>query len=532
VNNDAQLSEGRIVAAADLGSNSFHMVVARWADGRLHVVDKLRERVALAAGLDADRRLTPDAEERALDCLRRFGERLRHMDAANVRAVGTNTLRKMKRSRQFLERARHALGHGIDIIPGREEARLVYLGVAHDVAHAVSDLPLFDDALGARSASDLGDPAGRRLVVDIGGGSTECVVGDGLEILQSDSLFMGCVSYTQRFFPEGKLTRKAMDHARLAALRELAPIRVAFSDSGWVQAIGSSGTILAIERIVTECGWSERHITAKSLRKLRKHIQSAGAVKDLDLVGLSDDRRLVIAGGVAVLCGVFDSLGIDVMETSQSALREGVLHDLLGRTEHRDLRDDTVSHFQQRTSVDVVQAERVEGVALHILERVAEDWDLDAARDGRLLAWAARLHEVGLTLSRSGYHKHGAYLIQHSDMPGFSRDDQAALASIVRAHRRKIETGLFDQLPRERQPRALRLAVLLRVARRLCRSRGAEPPLPTSVSVKGGTIRLAFSDEWVDENPLTCADLEEEARLLAAASIKLVVGQQSSTSSH
>jgi len=519
----AVANEGRTVAAADLGSNSFHMVVARWAGGRLHIVDKLRERVALAEGLDDRRRLTPDAEQRALACLQRFGERLQHMDASSVRAVGTNTLRRMKRSRQFLESGSKALGHEIDIISGREEARLVYLGVAHDVAHTAAVLPLRDSAEGVSGSSIAGDPAGRRLVVDIGGGSTECVVGDGFEILESDSLFMGCVSSSQRFFAEGKLSRKAMDRARMAARRELEPIRARTTESGWVQAIGSSGTILAIERILLECGWSERHVTAKGLRKLRKHIQAAGRVEHLDLEGLSDERRPVIAGGVAVLCGVFDSLRIDVMETSQCALREGVLHELLGRTEHRDLRDETVRRFQVRTEVDCEQAARVEHVALALLDRVADDWGLDDALDARLLAWAARLHESGLALSRSGYHRHGAYLVEHSDMPGFSREDQATLASLVRTHRRKISLALFDQLSRPRQKRALRLAVLLRIARRLCRSRGTESPLPESVHASGSSIRMKFTDGWLEENPLTHMDLDEEARLLSAAGIDLAV---------
>ncbi len=521
---EREADEGRTVAAADLGSNSFHMIVARWTGGRLHVVDKLRERVALAAGLDEQRRLTPEAEDRALSCLRRFGERLRHMDPESVRAVGTNTLRKMKRSRQFLERASDALGHRIDIIPGREEARLVYLGVAHDVAHAVADLPVYDDAdQGVSGAHGRGDPAGRRLVVDIGGGSTECVVGDGFEILESDSLFMGCVSYSQRFFPGGKLSRKAMDKARMAARRELEPIRRTTAESGWVQAVGSSGTILAIEQILTEAGWSERHVTAKGLRKLRKLLYSAGHSEHLDLPGLSDERRSVIAGGVGVLSGVFDSLRIETMETSHCALREGVLYDLLGRTEHSDLRDDTVRRFQERTNVDREQAERVERVALDLLEGVAETWELDSAPTRRLLAWAARLHEVGLALARAGYHKHGAYLIEHSDMPGFSREDQATLAAIVRAHRRKISTDVFDQLSQPRQNCALRLAVLLRIARRLCRSRAIETPRPESVKASSSTITVSFADGWLDENPLTRTDLDEEAQLLAAAGITFVV---------
>lgn len=497
--------EGRTVAAVDLGSNSFHMVVARWAGGRLHVVDKLRERVALAEGLDAKRRLSGEAQERAIACLERFGQRLAEMPADSVRAVGTNTIRSMRKGREFLTRAQEALGHDIDVIPGREEARLIYQGVAHDILHGVGEIE------------------GRRLVVDIGGGSTECVLGERLDVLECDSLFMGCVSFTQRFFRGGKLSRGRMDRARIAARRELEPIRRRYRTIGWDHAIGASGTIRAVERILVALGWTQRHIRADDLRRLRKQIQSSGKIESLDLPGLSEERRLVIAGGVAVLSGVFDSFGIEEMETSDNALREGLLYDLLGRIHHEDLRDHTVRRFQERTHVDRDQATRVERVALHLLDVVGESWELADPLDRKLLAWAAQIHEGGLAIARSGYHKHGAYVVGHSDMPGFSREDQAALATIVRTHRRKLSPELFDAVAPAHRRRVLRLTVLLRLARRLCRGRGSRPPVPESVRADGDEIELTFPAGWLDHHPLTRADLDEERELLAAAGVVLRV---------
>ncbi len=498
---NGRAGDERTVAALDLGSNSFHMVVARRDGGRLHVVDKLRERVALAAGLDASGRLTDAAAERALACLERFGQRLHDMPSQAVRAVGTNTLRQIRGESSFLARAEKALGHPIEVIGGKEEARLIYLGVAHDVAHDAE--------------------RGRRLVVDIGGGSTELVVGDRLLVRTCDSLYMGCVSYGQRFFGDGRISRNRMARARIAARREIEPIRRRYASLGWEHAIGASGTILAVEKVVVAAGWCPSGVSAKALRKLRKTIQATPSASALELPGLTEDRRDVIAPGVAILCAIFDSLGIDALDTSQHALREGLLYDLFGREDDADLRDETVRAFQRRYHVDRRQAARVESVALRLLARAAPAWRLDAPAHAQLLAWAARLHEIGLSVARSGYHKHGAYLVANSDMPGFSQEEQRALAALVRTHRRRFEPGLFAEVPEATQHDVRRLAVLLRIARRLCRSRSPRPTEPTRIVVEGDSVDLAFPDGWLDAHPLSRADLDEEAELLRGAGFTL-----------
>lgn len=481
------------MAAVDLGSNSFHMVVARFVRSDLHIVDRLRERVALAAGLDEKKRLTLEAQERALACIERFGERLRGMPTGSVRAVGTSALRMARNAQHFLARAEVALGHPIEIVSGAEEARLIYLGVAHD----------------------LSDDSNRRLVIDIGGGSTECILGQRFEALKTDSLHMGCVNYSQRFFSNGVLTRESMDKARIAARLELRGMEHGYREKGWEDCIGASGTILAIESILRASQWSERGVTAKGLRKLRKALVEAGHVDKLALPALQPDRAPVLAGGLAILSAIFDGLGIEQMNTSNGALREGVLYDLAGRIRHEDLRELTIRRLSQVYHVDRDQAQRVERTALHLFEQAAREWDLPSDIGAQYLAWAARLYEIGITLSHNGYHRHGAYLVDHSDMPGFSRTDQLVLAALIEGHRRKLASERFDALPPSTQRIAMRLCVLLRLAVLLNRSRSQTPLPDVKLAPKKNGYVLAFPDTWLDGNPQTRADLEEEAVRLA-----------------
>jgi exopolyphosphatase/guanosine-5'-triphosphate,3'-diphosphate pyrophosphatase len=489
-------------AAVDLGSNSFHMVVARLVQDQLHIVDRLRERVALASGLDEKKRLSEDAQERALACTARFGERLRGMRAGSVRAVGTSALRIARNSRSFLSRASESLGHPIEIISGPEEARLIYLGVAHD----------------------LSDDVQRRLVVDIGGGSTECILGERFEALKTDSLHMGCVLFSQRFFAGGEIKEKAMERATIAARLELQSMERHYRALGWEDCVGSSGTILAVEQILRENQWSEQGITAKGLRKLHKALVEAGSVQKLQLAGLQSERAPVLPGGVAILEAVFDSLAIEKMNTSQGALREGVLYDLLGRIRHEDLRDRTIRRFSERYHVDMVQSGRVQRTALSFLSQVGTDWSIPPEQGKQLLSWAARLHEVGISLSHSGYNKHGAYIVANSDMPGFSREDQMTLAALIEGHRRKLSMERFEALAPSMQKMALRLCAILRLSVLLNRSRGQQTLPSLKISAKKNGYALKFPEGWLDGNPLTRADIEEEAERLAAIGFEVSLG--------
>lgn len=488
-----------MVAAVDLGSNSFHMVVARLSGTRLQLVDRIKERVALAEGLGPDKRISKEAKERAIACLERFGQRLAEFPPGTVRAVGTNTLRKAKDGKTFLRAAQRALGHEIGIISGREEARLVYLGVAHSLA----------------------DDEGRRLVIDIGGGSTEVVIGARFETQLVDSLYMGCVSFSQRFFPKGVITARAMAQAVMASRVEAEPLSESYRALGWSQAVGSSGTILAIAQILEQEGWSHGEISRKALRRLADHLIEVGRVDALQLTGLKDERRPVIAGGVAVLLGLFEELGIKRMRPSAGALREGLLYELLGRIEHEDVRSAAVRTLMARHHVDLVQAERVSSTALALFDQVAEHWELEDPEYRSWLEWAAQLHEIGLSVNYSGFHRHGEYLLHNADLHGFTQGEKDILAALVRSHRRKLNLEVFDALRAPAGDVAPQLVVLLRIAVRLHRARRAEVPEPPRIVVDGDEVELQFEPGFLESHPLTHADLESEARYLAKIGFEL-----------
>lgn len=488
------------IAAIDLGSNSFHMIIARVVDGHLQVLDRLKEMVQLAAGLDEQQYLTRAARVRALACLGRFSQRLRLIPASQVRVVGTNTLRKARNRAAFLADAEAVLEYPVEVISGVEEARLIYLGVAHTS-------PLVE---------------GRRLVIDIGGGSTELIIGEGFEPLQLESLYMGCVSMTRRHFAGKRLGESDLCAAELAVRLEMEPVLNAYETLGWADAIGTSGTIKAIRDIVVGEGWCREGINREALRRLRAALLGAGDVKAIaERWELSRERASVLAGGFAVLYGVVEALGIDRLAVADGALREGVVYDLLGRSRQEDVRERTIAMLTRRYTVDNAQAKRVVETARELHQQVGRDWQLDDSRFASDLAWAAWVHEIGLAIAHTHYHKHGGYILQHSDLPGFSRSEQQLIATLVRGHRRKFPLDVFRSLPESLQMPAQLLCVLLRLAVLLHRGhrRQAMPELALKAGRRG--LRLGFPAGWLDEHPLTRADLEAEARFLKKAGFKL-----------
>ncbi|MGI9288629.1 MAG: exopolyphosphatase, partial [Pseudomonadales bacterium] len=500
--NNMSEAKPEFLAAIDLGSNSFHMKIARVEpSGRLRTIDRMREMVQLASGLDEQSILAQDTIDRALDCLQRFGQRLTDIPASNVRAVGTNTLRKARNAGKFLQQADAVLGRQIEIISGYEEARLVYLGVAHSVQ----------------------TDAQKRLVIDIGGGSTELIVGTGFTPLQKQSLYMGCVSMSRKFFPDGRISKKRMRAAELFALRELEWLRAAYRSSGWEVAIGSSGTIRAISNIIRQQGWHDHLITAEALDKLGALLIELGDSKKINIDGIEQRRANVLPGGVAILKAAFSSLEIKEMTTSEGALREGLLYDMLGRISNADVRNETVIDLGERYHVGELQAKRVEASAQILHQQVAKAWRLRDSYHKKLLNWAAYLHEIGLDIAHAQYHKHGAYLIQHADLPGFSRQEQTTLAALVRSHRRKFHNELFDVLREKAARKAKRLTVLLRLAVLLNRSRLDNHPSELTLSVDSENLLLQFPANWLAEHPLTQADLEQETNYLKSAGFKLSV---------
>jgi exopolyphosphatase/guanosine-5'-triphosphate,3'-diphosphate pyrophosphatase len=498
----AQHSLPDVLAAVDLGSNSFHMVVARYSHGQLVIVDRLREPVRLAAGLDEQGRLNRESVQRALQCLERFGQRLHDMQARRVRVVGTNTLRKARRKGAFLDRAREALGHPIDIISGVEEARLIYMGVAHTTP----------------------SEGGHRLVVDIGGGSTELIIGEGLAAKRLESLYMGCVSLSEQHFGDGEITEKRMKRARTAAQLEIEPVMARFRRSEWDTAFGASGTMRAVADTLAARGMPAGQVSRAGLDWLLAECLKAGDTAKLKLPGLAPERQEVLPGGLAILVELFDMLGIETLRVADGALREGLLYDLLGRLTDEDARVRSVRALEARFHVDGAQADRIESTVLGFLRQVRVGWKLDEPLAELVLHWSARLHEVGLDIAHSHYHRHGAYLLANADLPGFPREEQSLLAALVGNHRRKLNLEQIEELVPPWHLKAECLIVLLRLAVLLHRARGPRALPEIDLRPKGRSLEAVFPKGWLEAHPLTAADLEQEVDYLRAAGFRLRVG--------
>jgi exopolyphosphatase/guanosine-5'-triphosphate,3'-diphosphate pyrophosphatase len=492
------------MAAVDLGSNSFHMIVARLHHGQFAVIDRLKEMVRLGAGLQEDGSLDEASQQRALECLGRFGERLRDMHADTVRVVGTNTLRKTRTRQAFLEAAEAALGHPVDVITGIEEARLIYSGVAN---HS----PAVD---------------GRRLVVDIGGGSTEFIIGAGDEPRHLESTSFGCVRMTRTVFPDDRYDAERFASARMTIRLGLSSFAAAWRRVGWDAVIGSSGTIRAAQRIAHALGLSDGVLTPAAVAEIIARIIAEERLSKLTLPGLSEQRAPVFAGGIAILEGIMDSFGIQEMTVSDGALREGLLYDMLGAAQNEDAHVRTVRAFEGRFHVDSIQADRVEVTVLRLFDSVADEWKLGDPRCRSLLRWAARLHEIGLDIAHSRYHLHGGYLLENAEMPGFVLLEQDILAVLVRYHRRKLDSFSDGVLPERWRQRIRRMLVLFRLAVLLNRTRRPVEIPNIGMRARENSLELSFPVDWLSENALTQASLQEERELLAGIGFRLEVAEQ------
>ena len=491
--------DGDLLAAVDLGSNSFHIVVAQCVLGQLRVVDRLRETVRMAEGLNALGGLAPPVRERALASLSRFGQRIANIPPRHVRVVATNTVRQLRSPDSFLVPAEAALGHTIDVISGREEARLVYLGVAHEQPPQAGQ---------------------KRLVIDIGGGSTECIIGRGFQPLERESLQVGCIASTRRFFDGGKLSRKRWNSALTEISAQMQQFAATYRQLGWDEAIGTSGTHKAIGNICAAMKLTKGSITAEAIAQIRDRLLQADSIDAIDLPSLSDDRRPIIAGGVLVLEALFATLAIDRLQVSKAALREGVLYDLLGRGGADDPRDVSVSALMHRYGVDAAQAQRVNNTALLLFDQVAGAWQL-TSDDRAMLSRAACLHEIGLAIAHSGYHTHGAYVLANSDIAGFSQQGQRFLAALVRTHRGSIPKPAFEAIPDRLLANARRSAALLRLAVLLHRARGDALPPMLQLKAKDDLLALRIDKRWLQTHPLLRADLEREPEDMLGLGIQL-----------
>ena len=489
-----------VIAAVDLGSNSFHMIVGELRQGQLTILDRLRETVRLSEGLTRNGDLSPAARQRALDCLSRFGERLHDMKAANVRAAGTSALRRARDSRKFREEAQQALGHPIEVISGIEEARLIYEGVTHS-------MPATE---------------GLRLVLDIGGGSTELILGEGRNPKAMESLQMGCVAMTEAHFVGGIINENAFEKARIAARLKLRPIKAFFRDSLNIEATGTSGTIRSSETVARELGIIESNdLTRAAVDALIERVLEFDRISDITLPGLSDRRAQVWPGGLAILVELLAVLRIDRLRVSDGALREGLLYESLGRLRHEDARERSVIAFTRRFHVDMDQADRVADTATDIFRQCAAHWNLNSPMAASLLGWAARLHEIGLDIAHAGFNKHGAYIVANADMPGFPRNEQLILAFMIRNQRGALDLDYCGEMSAGWQQTALRLAVILRLAVLLNRSRSTQELPSVELDVSAGKVNLVIPHPWLQSNPLSVADLARENHYLAEVGIDL-----------
>ncbi|MDR2678108.1 MAG: exopolyphosphatase [Zoogloeaceae bacterium] len=494
------------IAAVDLGSNSFRLEVGRIVDERIHSLDSLKETVRLASGLSEEKLLCDEAQRRGLEALALFAERLRGFAPEAVRVVATNTLRVAKNASQFIRRAEAVLGFPIEVIGGREEARLIYIGVAHSIS------PSRD----------------KRLVVDIGGGSTEFVIGRKVEPLLMESLFMGCVSYSRRFFPDGRVDKKRFAEAEIAAAREIEAIAQDYRTVGWEEAVASSGTAKAAADILEINGLNPDGapgITREGLDKLRTRLLRAGSAGALGLDGLRTDREPVFAGGLAILSAVFSVLDLSSMAYADGALRLGVLYDLLGRFHRVDMRDATVEEFMRRYQVDAQQAARVKHTALQLFGQLIDIGSPRHEQESRTLRWAVMLHEIGFSIAHTGFHKHGAYIVGRADMPGFSKKDQERLSLLVLGQRGKLEKLplIPSDDPLWRQIFCLRVAVLLH------RSRDDQPLPPLRVRQSSSGFQIELPAQWLQKNPLTAGALADESSVWERVGWELRVKRSSAT---
>ncbi|HTV86687.1 MAG TPA: Ppx/GppA phosphatase family protein [Dyella sp.] len=495
-----QIKDGELMAAVDIGSNSFHMVVARMEHGEPRVIDRLRETVRMAAGLRADGTLDAEHRARALNCLAKFGQRIAGIPTVRVRAVATNTVRRLASPHAFLSAAEAALGHPVDVVSGREEGRLIFLGVAHDL-------------------STSREP---RLVIDIGGGSTEFIIGRGLAPMHTESVQVGCIASTQRFFPGGKLTRKRWQRARGEIGVLLQQFSEEYLEAGWTDAYGSSGSAKAIGSVVQAMKLSDHGVTPASIAALRDAMLDQGQIGTLKLPGLGEERTPVFAGAVVIFEAAFAALGIQRLQVCESSMREGLLWDLIGRAGGSDPRTASIDALANRYGVDRAQARRVESTALMLFDQVAAHWKLDVeAREW--LSWSARVHEIGLAIAHSQYHHHGAYILRNADLAGFSREEQHLLAAIIQAHRRKPDKTIFSALPQRYRQLAKHITAILRLAVLFRRSRRAEslPQLQLAATAQRLTVRLPAA--WLEQHPLTEADLEQEIAPMAELGLALAL---------
>lgn len=485
------------MAAVDLGSNSFHMVIARVVDGALQLLHREKAKVQLAQGLNDDQVLSEEAIERGLTALAQFADTLQPFAPQSVRVIATYTLRRARNSATFLRRAKNVFPFPIEVISGQEEARFIYQGVAH-----------FEHF------------SGQRLVMDIGGGSTEFAIGEGLQPLRLSSRNMGCVSYAKDHFLNGRINNRRFNRAIIQAQQELEPIVSSFRTTGWQQAVGTSGTVKTIRDVLSALGWSQQYIELPQLLALKELLCEYDNYEQLDLPGLTEDRKSLICPGLAILIAAFQILHIEQMVYVDAALREGVLYEMSDRLHHQDIRSHTINSLVKRYDIDQAQAERVRHTAQALFALVKHDWQL-SDDDADMLNWAATVYEIGLHINSSGVQKHSAYILQNANLPGFNQEQQQLLACLVRFSRRRIKAEDIPLFSLYQMPQVINLMVLLRLAVLLNQKRRNDFLPPLSAKASAQTLQLELPELWLQQQTVLAADLWQEQKYLKKITFKL-----------
>lgn len=475
------------LAAIDLGSNSFHLVVARITPQGVQITHRLKEKVQLALGLDDNKQLDDAAIERGLACLTRFADSLGHLSSVKLKAVGTSSLRQARNGQQFIRQAEEILNQRIHIISGKEEARLIFQGVAQT-------RPLDKSC----------------LIIDIGGGSTELAFGQEANPSLTDSLPLGCLNFYKRFFSDHIATQAAFDKAVRSAEVELINISNHYRESTADEVLGTSGTINAIHDILVEHGYHDGIITLPRLEELAEHIIEQGDLENLQLAGASDYRRPYIICGIAILTALFKQLRLRQLSACESALREGIVYELLDDLGHYALCEDTVKNLLHRFNSDLRHANQVQKTALKFFDQIAKDWQLEQKDYRLLLSYAALLHEVGLSINYDQYHKHSAYIVEMGDLPGFTFYEQKQMSLLVRSQRKKLKLDLFDELMEKDKIAGIRMTRLLRIACIIHHNRRMHDYGSIHLETQGETLIVNFAESWLDDKPVIKAEFERE----------------------
>ncbi|MBP8172998.1 MAG: guanosine-5'-triphosphate,3'-diphosphate diphosphatase [Aeromonadaceae bacterium] len=482
------MNQSPLYAAIDLGSNSFHMLVVREVAGAVRTVAKVKRKVRLAAGLDHHNSLSRDAMERGWDCLRLFAEQLQDVPTENIRIVGTATLRLASNVEEFLLEAERILGHHIEVISGEDEARTIYQGV---------------------SWTSSGE--GKRLVIDIGGASTELVIGEHNDAKLLNSLHMGCVTWLKRYFADGLLNEQNFMAAIEGAKEVLAKVQSSYLQLGWTTCVGASGTVQALQEIMIAQGRSER-VTLSKLQELKEQAIQCGQIDKLALQGLAPERLTVFPSGLAILIAIFESLNIDNMTLAGGALREGLVYGMVGRKRDCDARERTADSLITRYQLDREQALRVRDVVLNGFAQLKTPWHLSEQYGRPMLRWAAMLYEIGLCIEYKKAPQHAAYIIDNIDMPGFTQAQKQLLSALLLNQRDDFKLDALEKQNAVSMTQACRLARLLRLSIIFCmrRTEGTVPQF--QLVAEGDELTVKLPQGWQQEHYLRASELQEEAR--------------------